>query len=264
MIGQVGPRATFHRLLDANDALIVQSEVDNGRIITSGRTAIYTGLVEHWAGEQVRASGYDRPFAVVALGGTGRGEVTPCSDLDFAFLFDDVIEGNPFLLELQRQVLHSGEFERQYGFAFEPLPFNLDDVPRLEGKQLNSFLDLNPVHDPQRLAPRFRERIRATCDPFEHFLHVQKFWRDQWEKTTSDSERLDEFDIKNAGLRIFLAGVWTMAGKGFVHSQIFIVPWRIPGIWRLTIFCCASVPLSTNGELRPTCAAVVAIIPRIS
>ena len=191
----------------------------NGRALAADRTAIHTGLVAHWAAEQQQASGYDRPFAVVALGGTGRGEITPCSDADFAFLFDDVLEGNPLLLELQRQVLHSGEFERRCGFSFDPLPFRLDDVSEIEGKQLNAFLDMRAVHDPYGLTERFRGRIREEFDPFEHFLHVQGFWRDEWEKAAGESERLDRFDIKNEGLRVFLAGIWTLAGKTFLHSH---------------------------------------------
>lgn len=212
-------REEFCRRIAANDQWIRGLELGNGRAIAQARTAIHTELVARWAAAQQRAFGYDRPFAVVAVGGTGRAELTPCSDLDFAFLFDDAIEGNPFLLELQRQMLHSGEFARDHGFGFEPLPFNFDDVPGLDGKQLNSFLDLHAVYDPEGLAPRFRERIRETFDPFEHFLHVQGFWRQQWEKSAAESERLDRFDIKNEGLRVFLAGIWTRAGKGFVHSH---------------------------------------------
>lgn len=214
-----GPLAAFRRLIAENDALIRQSELDNGRRIAAARTAIYTALVRDWAEEQQRAFGYDKPFAVVALGGTGRAEMAPWSDNDFAFLFDDAIEGNPFLLELQRQVLHSTEFERRCGFACLALPFSLDDVPNLAGKQLNSFLDLRAVHDPHGLAEVFRKRIQTTFDPFEHFLHVRGFWKDQWEKAAGESERLDRFDIKNDGLRVFLAGIWTLAGKRFVHAQ---------------------------------------------
>ncbi|MGE3313413.1 MAG: DUF294 nucleotidyltransferase-like domain-containing protein, partial [Limisphaerales bacterium] len=214
-----GPGATYHRLIAENNALIQSANLDIGRQLVTARSAIHTEIVRHWASEQVALHNYDRPFAVVALGGTGRAEVTPCSDLDFAFLFDDALEGNPFLLELQRQLLHTSLFEEFHGFRFDPLPFNLDDAPRLSDKQLNSFVDLQPVHDPGGLAHRFRERIRKTYDPFEHFLHVRGFWKGRWEKAADDVERLDFFDIKNDGLRVFLAGIWTLAGKRFDHSH---------------------------------------------
>jgi hypothetical protein len=78
---------------------------------------------------------------------------------------------------------------------------------------------MRPVFDPSGLADRFRERIQATFDPFEHFLHVRRFWKEQWEEAAAGSERLDCFDIKNDGLRIFLSGIWTLAGKTFIHSH---------------------------------------------
>jgi hypothetical protein len=225
-IRQRGTLKAYHHLLAENDAAIARLPLDNGRVLTAARSAIHRELARHWAAAQHRQSDYRRPFALVALGGTGRAEVCPASDLDFAFLFDDELDGNPFLLELQRQVLHSNEFAREYGFTFQPFPFNLDDARRLTGKQLNSFLDLEPLHDPDGLAARFRDRIRATFDPFEHFLHVRTFWRDQFENGRRDEndprerlERLDEFDIKKEGLRVFLAGIWTLAGARFLHSH---------------------------------------------
>lgn len=217
-IRRSGYREAFTRLLAENDAWIRRPELGNGRQIVTARTAVFTGLISHWAAAQQQAFGYDKPFAVVALGGTGRAEMTPCSDLDFAFLFDDALEGNSFLLDLQRRVLHSDAFAEELGFTCLPLPFSLEDVPGLADKQLNSFLDMRPVYDPQGLADRFRERIRATFDPFRHFLHVWSFWCEQWEKAAGESERLDRFDIKNEGLRVFLAGIWTLAGKRFIHS----------------------------------------------
>ena len=218
-IRQAGPLAAFQRLIAENDALIRSPSLGNGRAIASARTAIYTGLVADWAAEQQHVFGYDKPFAVVALGGTGRAEMSPCSDNDFAFLFDDALEGNPFLLELQRRVLHTDEFEKRCGFACLALPFNLDDVPALSGKQLNSFLDMRAVYDPSDLTEIFRDRIRSTFDPFEHFLHIRGFWKGQWEKSANESERLDRFDIKNEGLRVFLAGIWTLGGRRFLHSH---------------------------------------------
>jgi hypothetical protein len=219
VIRRMGPLAAFRHLIAESDAMIRQPELGNGRRLASARTAIFTELVRYWAADQRQAAGYQRPFAVVALGGTGRAEIAPYSDLDFAFLFDDTLEGNSFLLELQRQVLHSTEFEDRYGFSFQPLPFNFDDPPRLTGKQLNSFLDMRAVFDPDGLAAQFRERIRATFDPFEHFLHVRGFWRDHLAQVAAECERVDRFDIKNEGLRVFLAGIWTLAGARFIHSH---------------------------------------------
>jgi hypothetical protein len=178
-ISRLGPPAAFRELIAANDALSRAPDLDNGRQIAAARTLIHTELVRDWVEEQQRRFGYDRPFARVARGGTGRGEMAPFSDTDFAFLFDDALEGNSFLLELQRQQLHSREFERRCGFTCQTLPFSLDEVPRLAGKQLNSFLDLQPVHDPTGLAGMFRERIRATFDSFAHFLHVRGFWQER-------------------------------------------------------------------------------------
>ena len=216
---RLGARAAYNELIAANDALIRGARLDNGREIATARAAIHTGLVGEWAAAQHQASGYDRSFAVVALGGTGRGELAPCSDKDFAFLFDDAVEGNAFLLHLQQQTLHSPAFRDEHGFEIQVMPFNLEDVQALEGKQLNAFLDMRAVYDPAGLVPVFRERIHATYDPFEHFLHVRGFWIGRWAKAAAEFERLDRFDIKNDGLRVFLAGIWTLAGKHLLHSE---------------------------------------------
>ena len=218
-IERLGPIGAYRSLIAANDALIRSADLDIGRQMARARTAIHTGLMAHWAEEQRLAFGYGSPFALVALGGTGREEMTPCSDTDFAFLFDDEIDGNPFLLGLQQQLIHTGAFRERCGFSAEVLPFNLDDMPEQRDKQLNAFLDMQPLYDPDGLATRFRERIRASYDPFEHFLHVSRFWRDHWGESDARSERIDTFDIKNEGLRVFLAGVWSLAGREFRHCH---------------------------------------------
>ena len=218
-VRQCGPLEAYRRLIAENNALIQGPELSNGRAVTTMRTAIHTALAGQWAEEQQRTLGYDKPFAMVALGGTGRAEVTPCSDLDFALLFDDELEGNAFLLELQRQMVHTSGFRERHGFSCVALPYDVDDMPSLAAKQLNSFLDMRPVFDPRGLAIRFRERIQATFDPFEHFLHVRRFWKKQWEAAAAASERLDRFDIKNDGLRVFLSAIWTLAGRTFIHSH---------------------------------------------
>ena len=172
-IGRLGPLEAYRSLIAQNDELIRGSDLGNGREIAAARTAIHTGLVAHWAEEQHEKSAYLRPFAVVSLGGTGREEMTPFSDTDFAFLFDDEIDDNPFVLELNDQ-LRKGAFCRSCGFDSEIRSFNLDDMPKQREMDLNAFLDMKPVYDPGGLHERFRTRIRESYDPFEHFLYVSR------------------------------------------------------------------------------------------
>lgn len=212
--------AQFRLECARNDAALGSGPLDAGRRLAAERTAIHDRAVAAWAEGLGAARPAAGPWAVVALGGTGRQEVCPCSDLDYALLFDGTLEGNPLLAEIQRQTLHTGEFERGHGFALEALPFNLDSVTSFDDpRQLNAFLDMRPVHDPAGLAPRFRVRIRESFDPFTHFLHLRSLWLSRWEQAADQAERLDCFDIKNDGLRLFLAAVWLLAGNDFRHSH---------------------------------------------
>ncbi len=206
LVNQVGPLQAYRQMIAENNAQILTPKLDHGESITAARTAIYTTLVAGWAEAQQRTLGYDRPFAVVALGGTGRGEVTPCSDLDLAFLFEDDVVENSFLDALMKQTMHTTEFEEHYGFQCTAFPFGLHHVHELEDKQLNAFLDLHPVYDPTGLTGKLRQKIRDSYDPFEHFLHVRNAWKTQWEAAGEKSEYIKSFDIKNDGLRLFLGG----------------------------------------------------------
>jgi hypothetical protein len=223
VLRQEGPLQGYRRLMAENDAMIRTPVLDNGRAIAQARTAAYLVIIAEWARRQQQVLGYDRPFAVVATGGTGRGEVTPCSDRDVMLLFEGRVQGeiqhDAFFKELKRQTSHTGEFEKEHGFKLDLTPCGLDDAPEVSGKELSACLDMAPVYDPGDLEPRFRERLRDSCDVFEHFLHIRANWRDQWAVAGGEAERMDRFDIKNDGLRVFLGGAWILALECFRHNR---------------------------------------------
>ncbi|MCB1225916.1 MAG: hypothetical protein KDK99_08925 [Verrucomicrobiales bacterium] len=223
LIQEAGPLEAYRQLIQENDAWIRRPTMDDGRPITQARAAAYLEIIAAWARRQQQKLGYDRPFAVVAAGGTGRGDMTPCSDRDIVLLFEGRVKGDiqhdSFFKELKRQTSHTTEFEDAHGFALDLTPCGLDDAPGVSGKELNAFLDMAPVFDPFGLETRFRERLRDSCDAFEHFLHIRANWSDQWAVAGGEAERMDRFDIKNDGLRVFLGGAWIRALEGFRHIR---------------------------------------------
>jgi hypothetical protein len=218
LVREAGPREAHRRLIAENNAAILSDDLDRGREMVAARTAIYSAIASDWVQRQQAEFGYTRPFALAAVGGTGREEVCPCSDHDFVLLFDDDLKKNEFWTGLRRQTSVTGSFEQEHGFGMELCAFALDEGKKIVGKDLNSFLDLRPIYDPHDLTSEFRRKIKATCDPFEHFLHVREFWKTKFAQAPA-CESLDDFDIKNDALRIFQAGVWTLAGQGYRHSH---------------------------------------------
>ena len=210
----------IEKRLAKNNARILEPNLDNGRELSAERTRIYLDVLEKWGADC--AADFPRPFAVAAIGGTGRFELTPCSDLDIVFLFEDPVESDPthsFVKSLQEDVLHTRAFRDRCGFSFQALPYAFEDIDNLREKDLNAFLDLAPVHDPHGLCEEFRRRIRESYDPFEHFLHVRRMWVRQLDRVGVTAERIDRFDLKNDGLRVFLAAIWALGGRGFDHSH---------------------------------------------
>ncbi|HRJ10897.1 MAG TPA: hypothetical protein PK490_02395 [Prosthecobacter sp.] len=215
------PLARHRRLIAENDALILGPSLDNGREITARRTAIHLDAIAAWAAREWAERGCGRPFAVAAIGGTGRHEMTPCSDLDVAFLCDEAPDQSVFLCEMHRQTNGSREFLDEHGFTFHAATYQLDYVADLDAKAVTALLDLSPVFDPHDLTGRFRERLRVNHDAFAHFLHISEFWRARggMHEDAHHAGKLDGFDIKAEALRDFQAGVWTLGGRRFRHSH---------------------------------------------
>jgi hypothetical protein len=215
--------APLASLLSQNDALIRSPDLSNGFQIVRQRARVYLDRIAGWAEGQRFRFGYDKPFAVGAVGGTGRLEMTPNSDLDIVLLFPGKVRrdlaNNAFYRELRRQTVDTRQFELAHGFSLTPIVCGLDDAGSMQGKDLNAFLDLHPVYDPEGLTGQLRERIRETCDLFAHFLYLHRKWEGVLRRGAERVEFLDRFNIKAEGLRLFLNGAWTLASRDFRHSS---------------------------------------------
>ena len=109
-------------------------------------------------------------LVLIAIGGYGRGELCPYSDIDIAFVpaeeddacLDAVIK-EAFRLIIE--VLMDGA-KLDVGYAYRPL----SDIARLDHQSKAALLEARPISGSRKLAERVRHRVYNTWDAVEFIL----------------------------------------------------------------------------------------------
>ena len=167
------------------------------------------------AGDAKQEGAAPAPLVLVALGGYGRGELHPLSDLDLMVIYDG--EMGPYVQRVTQGILYAlWDLGLQVGHAVRSLPDCLamarTDFPSRTSMQQARFL----VGD-RRLFNRFRKVLAENVyqKDFAQFLQTMLAERDQRYRKFGGSPYIGEPNVKESagGLRDMHEAMWLASTK---------------------------------------------------
>src|SRR5437667_668008 len=155
------------------------------------------------------------PHVVVALGGYGRGELHPSSDIDLMVVHDG--ELSPYVQRVTQELLYTlWDLALQIGHSLR----SLDDcvaMARTDLPSRTSMQEARLVAGDRRLFTRFNRVLRENVyrRDFEQFLATTLGERDQRYRKYGASPYIGEPNVKESagGLRDMHTAMWLAASK---------------------------------------------------
>jgi [protein-PII] uridylyltransferase len=191
-----------------------------GREICSARAAILDALLRHlWEVAKSSLSPQAQkefpPLALVAIGGYGRAELNPHSDIDFMFLHDGQIAANkplPYLSKLIDGVLYPlWDVGLKVGHAVR----SIDDCVKVANTDMQSktsLIEARLIVGDEALFKKFQKTVIAKCVIGFEEKYIALRLEDQATRRTKygNSATMQEPNIKNGcgGLRDFQNLLW--------------------------------------------------------
>ncbi|HEX8463174.1 MAG TPA: hypothetical protein VF627_01030, partial [Abditibacterium sp.] len=151
-------------------------------------------------------------LVLIAIGGYGRAELCPFSDIDLAFVPSE--EENPFLdavikeaFRLFVEVLIDGA-KLDVGYAYRPL----SDIERLDHQSKAALLEARCVAGTERLVTQARNEVHQTWDAVEFLLEKATERRRRFEKVALSLYAVEP-NLKDGtgGLRDIHFALWSAA-----------------------------------------------------
>ncbi len=204
-----------------------------GREICARRAEVVDVLLRHvftaadtFARREVGAN--PTPLTVLALGGYGRGELNPCSDVDVMFLHGDSGEEvSPYALQVVRQVLY---LLWDIGFKVGHSTRSLDEAIAQANDDMRTktaLLEARFLAGDSDLERLFRERFRAECVAEHEREYVEGRMQDQVARHAKfgNSVYMQEPHVKSGcgGLRDYQNLLWMAAFKEGALTTNYLV-----------------------------------------
>src|SRR5437660_3275188 len=187
-----------------------------GREVCARRSELIDILLQYVLGAAAAAAGGNGtakvPLALVALGGYGRGELNPFSDIDVMLLHRQRDEISPNLEEMVNQVLYLlWDSGFKVGHATRSIKEAIAQANR-DMRTKTAMLESRFLAGDRELAQEFRDQFRSKCVDGREREYVEMRMQDQLarHKKFGDSVYLQEPNLKNGcgGLRDYQNLLW--------------------------------------------------------
>src|SRR5437870_10321387 len=172
--------------------------------------------LSHLASADAEAAGLTpTPFVVVALGGYGRGELHPSSDIDLMIVYDG--ELSPYVQRVMQELLYTlWDLGLQVGHSLRSLE-GCVAMARTDSPSRTSMQEARLVVGDKKLFARFGRVLRDNVyrRDFEQFLATTLAEREQRYRKYGASPYIREPNIKESagGLRDMHTAMWLGATK---------------------------------------------------
>jgi [protein-PII] uridylyltransferase len=198
---------------------------NSGRDICQGRAAMLDALLRHlWETARSSLSAQAQkefpPLALVAIGGYGRGELNPHSDIDFMFLHDGQVAAGkplPYLSRLIDGVLYPlWDIGLKVGHAVR----SIDDCVQVANSDMQSktsLIEARFIVGEEALFAKFQKTLVSKCVAGFEEKYIEARLEDQAARRAKfgGSACMQEPNIKNGcgGLRDFQNLLWMVFFK---------------------------------------------------
>ena len=182
----------------------------------AGFMDIFLGTLYRLAVEDAKREGLvPSPLVLVALGGYGRGELHPLSDLDLMLIYDG--EMGPYVQRVTQGLLYAlWDLGLQVGHAVRSLPDCLA-MARTDFPSRTSMQQARLLVGDRRLFNRFRKVLAENVyqKDFAQFLETTLAERDQRYRKFGGSPYMGEPNVKESagGLRDIHTAMWLASTK---------------------------------------------------
>jgi [protein-PII] uridylyltransferase len=182
----------------------------------AGFMDIFLGTLYRLAIEDAKREGLvPSPLVLVALGGYGRGELHPLSDLDLMLIYDG--EMSPYVQRVTQGLLYAlWDLGLQVGHAVRSLPDCLA-MARTDFPSRTSMQQARLLVGDRRLFNRFRKVLAENVyqKDFAQFLETTLTERDQRYRKFGGSPYMGEPNVKESagGLRDIHTAMWLASTK---------------------------------------------------
>src|SRR2546425_9315767 len=172
--------------------------------------------LSHLASDDAEAASLTpTPFVVVALGGYGRGELHPSSDIDLMIVYDG--ELSPYVQRVMQELLYTlWDLGLQVGHSLRSLE-DCVAMARTDFPSRTSMQQARLVVGDKKLFTRFGRMLRDNVyrHDFEQFLATTLAEREQRYRKHGASPYIGEPNIKESagGLRDMHTAMWLAAAK---------------------------------------------------
>ncbi len=211
-----GIKEVLEEALVHNNTLILCQDLSNGFEIARERTRIIDTVVLYFFNQFSRKISGEQDFILGAVGGYGRMESVPNSDVDIVLIANSI---TPQIREC------SSEFARRFFYYSSKISghliFNtLDDIPQFGTDKIAALLDSRLLAGSGKFYRKVKKQLRQYTDSLEFILGMLSDLESQHKIHYRGIFDARSFNVKYGigGLRHFQTGVWIDGIKRFTPS----------------------------------------------